>query len=76
MPDEKLYRPKAAAEYLLAKCGLGAERSLAKWRVLGGGPAFRRMGRSVVYEQSSLDAWIAARLSSPMASTSDTCKAA
>ena len=43
---------------------------LKKLRCIGGGPAFRRWGRSIVYEAGPLDVWALARLSAPMSSTS------
>jgi excisionase family DNA binding protein len=36
-------------------------RTLQNWRVIGGGPAFIRVGRSVRYRQSDLEQWIDAR---------------
>ena len=35
--------------------------TLEKLRVTGGGPAYLKLGRRVVYEASDLDAWKAAR---------------
>ena len=43
---------KAAAQYLLL-----SPNTLEKYRVLGGGPRFRRHGRRVVYFKDDLDAW-------------------
>ena len=42
-----------AAEYL----GL-AVSTLNKWRCLGGGPVFLKMGRAVRYRQKNLDSYI------------------
>ncbi len=42
-----------AAEYL----GLG-KSTLDKLRVTGGGPAFIKIGKRVVYDPADLDAWI------------------
>ncbi|MBA3522497.1 MAG: DNA-binding protein [Gemmatimonadales bacterium] len=45
----------------------GAERTnlaratLAKLRVLGGGPPFVKLGAKVLYDADDLDAWIAAK---------------
>lgn len=45
-----------AAEYLGLK-----PSTLEKWRVVGGGPEFRKLGgRSVRYHRDDLDAWAAA----------------
>jgi predicted DNA-binding transcriptional regulator AlpA len=54
----KPYRKKLptgpAAEYL----GLG-KPTLDKLRVTGGGPAFIKIGKRVIYDPADLDAWIA-----------------
>ena len=39
-----------------------SERTLERFRVSGEGPRFARLGRRVVYRQSDLDAWVAARV--------------
>lgn len=52
-----------AAEYL----GLG-KSTLDKLRVVGGGPAFIKIGKRVVYDPADLDAWFA---SHKRASTSE-----
>lgn len=46
-----------AAEYL----GL-QKTTLEAWRCRGGGPRFVKLGRSVRYRQSDLDAWIESRI--------------
>jgi predicted DNA-binding transcriptional regulator AlpA len=51
-------REKAAAERL----GV-APRSLQRWRKLGTGPAFTRIGpRLIGYREADLDAWTAGRV--------------
>lgn len=40
-------------------------KTLAKLRCLGGGPAFQKAGRDVVYPRASLDAWAQSLLSAP-----------
>ncbi|WP_454104257.1 helix-turn-helix transcriptional regulator [Methylorubrum extorquens] len=52
---ERLLTTSDAAEHL----GLGVHR-LEKLRISGGGPEFIKLGRSVRYERTALDAWIAA----------------
>lgn len=42
------------------RLGLSAS-TLEKLRCLGGGPAYLKLGRRVVYEPTDLDAWKAAR---------------
>ena len=54
--------PRAASAYLAA-CGFRlAEATMAKYRTLGGGPAFLRYGRRILYRPSALNAWLAARV--------------
>lgn len=36
-------------------------RTLEKYRILGGGPRFRKFGRAVRYKLADLDAWSEAR---------------
>lgn len=59
-----ILRTKQAAEYL----GV-AKVTLEAWRVRGGGPAFRKLGKAVRYCQSDLDAFLA---SSKRTNTSQT----
>ena len=33
-------------------------RSLEKWRLVGGGPPYRKLGRLVRYHPSDLDSWL------------------
>ena len=48
-------RPAEAAVYL----SLSRQR-LAKLRLTGGGPAYSKLGRTIVYSPADLDAWLAA----------------
>jgi hypothetical protein len=53
----KLMSPREAAAYLALSAA-----TLAKWRFLGGGPAYLKYSqRCVRYRQDVLDAWLAAR---------------
>lgn len=64
-----LSRPEAAA--YVADMGLPCTTgTLAKLASTGGGPAFRKFGRTVRYVLEDLDAWVASRLSAPVRSTS------
>jgi hypothetical protein len=45
-----------AAEFLFL-----SPRTLEKWRVIGGGPRFRKHGRRVVYRLEELRAWSGSR---------------
>lgn len=47
-------------ERAAARLGLSPS-TLEKLRVTGGGPAYLKLGRRVVYEASDLDVWKAAR---------------
>ena len=51
----KFLRPRQAARYLAI-----SESSLNKLRVFGGGPAYSKRGRSIIYSVDDLDAWVAA----------------
>ena len=51
----KISAPEAS-QYL----GISAS-TLSKYRVFGGGPAFFKLGRRVVYSTRDLDAWVEAR---------------
>ena len=73
--SETFLRREAAANYLRARYGIGSRATLAKLAVLGGGPAFRKMGRIPGYTHQDLDSWASARLSKVMRSTSDTNEA-
>jgi predicted DNA-binding transcriptional regulator AlpA len=35
-----------------------AQQTLAKWRVAGGGPRYRKLGRIVVYDPADLRLWL------------------
>ncbi len=49
-------RVKQAAEY----CGL-SKSFLDKARIYGGGPAFMRLGRSIIYNTEDLDRWLSSQ---------------
>lgn len=53
-------RVRQAAEYV------GVSKSLLdKLRCYGGGPAYAKLGTSVIYNTDDLDAWVAARRIEP-----------
>jgi hypothetical protein len=59
-----------AANFLSDQNGFPiAARTLTKFRVIGGGPAFRRFGRLVIYDPNDLLDWASRRLSTRLAST-------
>ena len=64
--------PDNTVEYLKNVHGLRiAKSTLAKLRVLGGGPTFRKFGNRVLYDPTDLDAWAEAKLSKRVTSTSE-----
>lgn len=70
-PIEWLTR-REASQYLFQNHGIRRSAgTLAKLAVIGGGPAFRKAGRSVIYCASDLDAWAAEITSPPIRSTSE-----
>jgi hypothetical protein len=72
MEIHKLLGRKAASKYLFDVHGVvRAPSTLAKDAVMGGGPAFHRMGRFPVYTPAGLDEYVASKLSGPMRSNSD-----
>jgi len=76
MSTSRLLRRKAASEYLHEAHGWNcAHSTLAKYAVIGGGPAFRRIGRFPYYTPEHLDEWVASKLSGLMRSTSDEASA-
>jgi hypothetical protein len=68
---------REASEYLLEKHGVRrSANTLAKLACVGGGPAFRKINRAVIYDQPALDAYAAAITSAPRRSTSELCEVA
>jgi hypothetical protein len=69
-------RRKSAAEYVRARWGVPCSpNTLAKLATIGGGPVFRRSGRTPLYTADNLDRWVESKLSRPMRSTSDVADA-
>ena len=54
-PASRRFRARKAADYL----GV-SDSTLAKWRVRGEPPVYRKLGRVVVYDQTDLDLWLEA----------------
>lgn len=69
--NQQFLRTPDAAAYLLSTYGYGAARTLSKLRCVGGGPAYQRAGRIVLYTRPALDVWARARLGPPQRSTSE-----
>jgi len=61
-----------AAQHVRDTWGLPCSpRWLAKLAVVGGGPIYRKAGRTPIYAPADLDAWAQARIGAPQKSTSD-----
>jgi hypothetical protein len=61
-----------AAAYIRNSYGFPCSRQwLAKLAVVGGGPVFRKAGRTALYAPVDLDDWALARIGAPQRSTSD-----
>jgi hypothetical protein len=61
----------SAAKYVREQHGQPCSPAwLAKLAVVGGGPPFRKAGRTPLYAEEDLDEWALSRLSAPMHSTS------
>jgi hypothetical protein len=68
----RMLRRAEAAEYVRECWGYPlATRTLAKLACVGGGPRFRRASRFPLYEVKDLDAWVRAKLTQPVRSTSE-----
>jgi len=71
MDSPKFRRRKQAGAYLLSSYRFGAEKSLAKLAVTGGGPEYHMAGQFPVYTLESLDYWAMSKIGSPVHSTSE-----
>lgn len=67
--SETYLRRQQAAEYLQQRCGAYTPQTLAKLACVGGGPTYRKMGRTPLYTIDDLEAWIASRMSGPIENT-------
>jgi hypothetical protein len=71
MSDSKYLMRALAAKYVTEKFGIPCSpKTLGKLATLGGGPEFRKIGRTPVYETPDLDAWVASRTGPLVNSTS------
>ena len=61
-----------AADFLTKVIGAPISfRTLQKYATVGGGPAYQKFGRRVVYTQDSLAEWTESKLSKPVFSSSE-----
>jgi hypothetical protein len=71
-PTAFFLRREEAARYVKERWGVPCARAtLAKLAVIGGGPLYRKAGRTPIYAPADLDAWAQARIGAPQRSTSD-----
>lgn len=67
----KFLRRNDAARHVRETWGLPCSpKWLAKLAVVGGGPIFRKAGKTPLYAPADLDAWAQARIGVPRRSTS------
>jgi hypothetical protein len=67
----RYFRRDAAARYVRENWGLPCSKAwLAKLAVVGGGPVFRKAGKTPLYDPIDLDTWAQARIGAPQKSTS------
>jgi hypothetical protein len=71
-PGRALLNTNAASQFLEQQFGVKrAPVYLRKLRCIGGGPTFRRFGRTPLYHRDDLIKWVEAGLSTPVSSTSE-----
>ncbi|MGE0713888.1 MAG: helix-turn-helix transcriptional regulator [Alphaproteobacteria bacterium] len=65
--ENPILSEREAVEFL----GIASTRALQRWRQVGGGPPFVRLGRRIGYRRADLDGWVNKRrvgsTSEPMA---------
>jgi hypothetical protein len=77
MSDDAELEPREAAAFLTSVCNDPTSvATLAKWRVVGGGPVFFKRGRRIRYQVRRLREHSEARRSQELRSTSEPAKAA
>jgi hypothetical protein len=70
--NRRYLRRAEAATYVRERFGFPCSRQwLAKLAVIGGGPVFRKAGRTPLYAPADLDAWATGRIGQPQRSTGD-----
>ena len=72
LPTRVRFRSDEASAYLAETHGIPiSPRTLDKLRSVGGGPAFQKFNRAVLYHRDALDAWASEKLGQPIRSTSE-----
>jgi hypothetical protein len=70
--SNRYLRRSEAASYVEATYGFPCSRQwLAKLAVVGGGPVYRKAGRTPIYETTELNRWAETRIGPPQRCTSD-----
>jgi hypothetical protein len=70
-PDVRYFRRVEAAAYVQSSYGFPCSpRWLAKLAVIGGGPIFRKAGKTPLYAPCDLDTWATQRIGARHRSTS------
>ena len=71
MTHARYLRRAQAAEYVRATWGTPCSpKWLAKLAVTGGGPIYRKAGKTPIYAPDDLDAWAQSRIGEPRRSSS------
>lgn len=71
MDDDKRLGRAEAAKFLTENGYPITKSTLAKYAVIGGGPAYSKFGQRVSYRQYDLLAWGSEKMSPPVRSTSE-----
>jgi hypothetical protein len=71
LAPRRLLRRSAAAKYIDDNWFRYSAKTMAKDAVVGGGPKFRKAGRTPLYDPADLDQWARSRLSPLVTSTSE-----
>lgn len=67
----RLTSPEASQYLALAHGVIRSPKTLDRLRCTGGGPRFQKLDRSVLYTPAELDAWVSAKISGLVGSTSE-----
>jgi len=72
METERLKRRTEAAAYVTTTYGIPCSpKTLAKVAVIGGGPPYRKVGRTPLYSAADLDVWAKGKMGPLVHSTSE-----
>lgn len=69
--DDRRLTRREAADFLTTRGYRVAPTTLAKYATVGGGPLFQCFGRKPLYRPADLVAWVEARTTGPLRTTSD-----